>query len=144
MSPGLSIRFAVLAFGVLVAVAGARSSEVSRVNAPTGLYVSVTDIPARFTIDLRTNGVYSVLATGLRTNTQTGTWTWEVGKDQFLLTPTTNGGTFEYRFRILRVDPWNPETLKWIPDGGPGKTRGTVVDYRGTVDYVRFQRKNQR
>ena len=131
----LIIVILVLTVGLIEPVERA-SAEPVQTNAPTGVYVSLSDIPERFTVDLKTNGVYSALATGLRTNSQTGVWRWdEVGR-RFLLTPSTNGGTLGYQLRVLRVDPRQPETLQWIPLGGIGQAAGAI-------EYVRFKRKDQ-
>ena len=128
-----TIAISVLAFGFIGLVAAAGETHT---NAPTGVYVSLSDRPERFTVELRSNGVYSVLATGLRTNSQTGVWRWDALKRQFSLTPSTNGGTFDYQFRVLRVDKRQPETLQWIPLGGIGQASGAI-------DYVRFKKKDE-
>lgn len=65
-------------------------------TAPTGLYDSLSDRPERITVDLKTNGVYTLLATGLQTNSQSGVWTWDDTKRQFLLTPGTNRSALAY------------------------------------------------
>ena len=129
----LAIAISVLAFGFIGLVPAAGETHT---NAPTGVYVSLSDIPERFTVALKTNGVYSVFATGLRTNSQTGVWRWDALKRQFSLTPTTNGGTFDYQLRVLRVDQRQPEILQWIPLGGIGQASGAI-------DYVRFKRKDE-
>ena len=120
------------------------SAEQAHTNAPTGVYVSLSDIPAQFTVELKTNGVYSVFATGIRTNSQTGVWRWDALRRQFSLTPSTNGGTFDYQFRVLRVDQREPEILQWIPLGRSGQASGGGISQAsGTIDYVRFKRKGE-
>jgi hypothetical protein len=104
-------------------------------TAPTGLYLSLSDRPERITVDLKTNGVYTVLVTGLQTNRRSGLWTWDGEKQQFLLTPGTNTSTLAYEIRILRVDPRQEQTLQWIPSRGIGTMAGAI-------DYVRFKRKD--
>lgn len=102
-------------------------------NAPTGVYVSLSSMPERITIDLKTNGLYTVLAMGLNTNSQTGVWKWDEAKRQFSLTPNTNS-VFPYELRVLRVDPRQSDTLQWIPLKGIGSASGAI-------DFVRFKRK---
>ena len=131
----LIITISVLTMGFIGLFDHARAAEAAQTNAPTGLYISLLDIPERFTVDLKTNGVYSVLAAGVRTNSQTGVWKWDDVRRQFLLTPRTNSA-FGYQLRVLRVDPRQPETLQWIPLGAFGQAGGAI-------DYVRFKRKVQ-
>ena len=104
-------------------------------NAPTGLYVAVLNAE-RFTVDLKTNGVYRVEVAGIRTNSQTGVWKWDEERRQFSLTSNTNSTAFPYRLRVLRVDRREPDTLQWIPALGTG----TVA---GAIDYIRFRRKRE-
>jgi len=110
------------------------AAETTNATAPTGLYVSLSDRPERFVIDLKTNGVYTVLATGFQTNIQSGVWRWDEMRRQFLLTPGTNSSAFEYELRVLRVDPRQAHTLQWIPLRGVGTSAGVI-------EYVRFKRK---
>jgi hypothetical protein len=114
---------------------GFAAETITNPTAPTGLYISLSDRPERITVDLKTNGVYTVLATGLQTNRQSGVWTWDGTKRQFLLTPGTNRSAFAYELRTLRVDPRQEHTLQWIPHRGIG----TIA---GAIDYVRFKRKD--
>jgi hypothetical protein len=111
------------------------TETTSNTNAPTGLYVSLSDLPERFVVDLKTNGAYTVLSTGMSTNSQSGVWKWDDAKREFRLTPGTNGGAFSYELRVLRIDPRQPDTLQWIPLHGIGTATGAI-------DYVRFKRKD--
>ena len=135
----MRLQHAIALFVFTVGFAGLvehASADKTHTNAPTGIYVSLSDMPERFIVELKTNGVYSVLATGLRTNSQTGVWSWDAAKRQFSLTPRTNGNTFHYQLRVLRIDPRQPATLQWIPLGGIGQASGAI-------DYVRFKRKDE-
>jgi hypothetical protein len=131
-----------LILGVLVFAVpqvGRAAENVPGTNAPAGLYVSFPTDPdirmkEQFIVDLKTNGVYSVLLTGSRTNKETGVWTWDGARRQFLLTPT-NRSTFPYPLRVLRVDSQHADTLKWIPVGH-------VDPASGSVEYFKFKRKH--
>jgi hypothetical protein len=122
---------------LLLRIPSAESAAETNTNTtvPAGLYLSLSDRPERITVDLKTNGVYTVLVTGLQTNRQSGLWTWDGTKQQFLLTPGTNTSTLAYEIRILRVDPRQEQTLQWIPSRGIGTMAGAI-------DYVRFKRKD--
>lgn len=130
----LAIAISVFTFGFIGVECA--SADDTHTNAPTGVYVSLSAIPERFTVELKTNGVYSVSVTGLRTNSQAGVWKWDALRQQFSLTPRTKGGAFDYQLRVLRVDPRQSETLQWIPLGGIGQASGAI-------DYVRFKRKDE-
>lgn len=119
-----------------VACIGCAAEATTNTNVPTGLYVSLSDLPDRFIVDLKTNGVYTVMTTGLRTNSQSGVWRWNDAKREFLLTPVTNGGAFSYELRVLRIDPRQADTLQWILPHGVGTATGAI-------EYVRFSRKNE-
>ena len=118
-------------------LANAQSAELSGMtNAPTGGYASLSAATDLFTIELRTNGTYTVIVTNLMsTNSQSGVWNWDATKRQFSLKPDTTG-TFSYELRLLRVDPRHPDTLRWIPLQGIGSAEGAI-------DYVRFKRKDE-
>jgi hypothetical protein len=104
-------------------------------NAPTGIYESLMDMP-KFTVQLITNGDYQVRTTALGANSQQGRWKWNDKRQEFLLTPATNGAPFRYEFRRLRVDPREPDTLQWIPSQ-------RVSGEAGAIDYIRFKRKSR-
>ena len=138
LSQGIvALLYTILVFSFLVNVPSAIADGVSsKTNAPTGVYASLSAAPERFTVELQTNGIYTVLVTGLMsTNRQSGTWSWDGVKRQFSLKPNTNGGAFLYELRLLRLDPRQPDTLQWIPLQGIGSA--------GAIDYVRFKRKNE-
>ena len=134
----VALLYTILVFSFLVNAPSAIADEVSsKTNAPTGVYVSLSAAPERFTVELQTNGTYTVLLTGLRsTNRESGAWSWDGIKRQFSLKPNTNGGAFSYELRLLRLDPRQPDTLQWIHLQGIGSGAGAL-------DYVRFKRKNE-
>lgn len=139
MRTRVSTAALVFVLGSIGLVTSAGSDE-PHTNAPTGVYF--TDIPERITVELKTDGTYSASATGYSgTNNQTGIWKWDASKQQFSLTPGTNGGTFRYRLRLLRVDPQNRGTLQWIP---PRSASGeaSAVKNSALIDYVRFKRRD--
>jgi hypothetical protein len=135
-------NLAVLLLGCGLGMAGAVSSgalfaaENADTNAPIGRYVSVGDLPAKFTLHFNADGSYEVQTTGLRTNRQQGSWKWDGARQEFALTPATNSVAFPYEFRRLRVDAREPETLQWLPLPGIG-----VGAVSGAVEYKRFRRK---
>jgi hypothetical protein len=137
-------NIAVLLLGCGLGMAGVVSSaalfaaENAHTNAPIGRYVSVGDLPAKFTLHLNADGNYEVQVTGLLTNRQQGSWKWNGARQEFALTPDTNSVVFPYEFRRLRVDPREPETLQWLPLHGIGA--GAVS---GAIDYKRFRRKDE-
>lgn len=132
---GIALTIAVAILCLLqIPCIGFAAETTTNTTAPTGLYVSLRDKPEQLVVNLETNGVYTVLVTGLVTNSQSGLWRWDEAKRQFLLTPATNSGAFEYKLRVLRADPRQTHTLQWIPGDGIG----TVA---GAIDYVRFKRK---
>jgi hypothetical protein len=136
-------NIAVLLLGCGLGMAGAVLSgalfaaESTNTNAPIGQYISIGDQPAKFTLRLKADGNYEVLATGLRTNRQQGSWKWDGARQEFALTPATNRVTFPYELRRLRVAAREPETLQWLPLNGMG------VEVSGAVQYKRFKRKEE-
>jgi hypothetical protein len=112
------------------------AAENANTNAPIGRYVSVGDVPAKFTLHFNADGSYEVQTTGLRTNRQQGSWKWDGARQEFALTPATNSVAFPYEVRRLRVDAREPETLQWLPLHGIG-----VGAASGAIDYKRFRRK---
>lgn len=120
---------------LLIPHSGSAAEASAPTNAPTGLYVSVTEVPDRFIVRLSTNSEYEV-HTALLTNCQQGHWKWDDKRREFSLTPSTNTNSFGWEFRRLRVDPRQPDTLEWVPVGGIGRSRGAI-------DYIRFKRKNE-
>ncbi len=120
---------------------GLAAEAASKSKPPTGLYVSVTDIPATFIVRLSTNGTYQLRAESQRSpvssQRQEGHWKWDGQRQEFLLIPTTNAVPFLYEFRRLRVDPRQSDTLQWIPLRTGGAAGG------GVIDYVRFRREDE-
>jgi hypothetical protein len=113
------------------------AAENTNTNAPIGRYISIGDQSAKFTLRLNADGNYEVLATGLSTNRQQGSWKWDGARQEFALTPATNSVAFPYELRRLRVDAREPETLQWLPVNGMG------VEVSGAVQYKRFKRKEE-
>ena len=107
-------------------------------KAPTGIYVSVTDIGVALTVNITTNSDYQVTAESPgnvpKPKTQQGKWRWDANLREFLLTPATNSTDFPYQFRRLRVAPDSPDTLQWLPLRGADASSGAI-------DFVRFERK---
>jgi len=130
----LAMLMAILCVWLIgIARAGFAAETIANTNAPTGFYVSLSDEPELFIIDLMTNGVYTVQATGVSTSSQSGVWRWSAEKREFLLTPGTNGNAFSYELRVLRIDPQQVDTLQWVPLQALAATSGAT-------DYVRFKR----
>lgn len=131
----------ILGVSVFAMLQVSRAAEtVTATNAPAGLYVSFPTYPdirmkEQFIVDLKTNGVYSVILTGSRTNKEAGNWKWDGVRKQFLLTPTTNRSTFPYPLRVLRVDSEHADTLKWIPVGD-------IDPASGSFELFKFRRKH--
>ena len=124
--------------GLLLSLAqvGIAAETAGNTNAPTGRYVSISDLPERFVVQISTNGTYKVQTTGLRTNSQSGVWNWDDKRQMLQLTPTSNSTRFEYEFRQLRLDQQQPDTLQWLPLHG-------AAAMVGTIDYVRLKRKDE-
>jgi len=51
------IAVSVFTIGFIGRVECARAAEATGTNAPTGVYVSLSDVPERFTVDLKTNRI---------------------------------------------------------------------------------------
>jgi hypothetical protein len=106
-------------------------------KAPTGNYDSAIGIHTFF-VRLETNGAYQVRVESrapIRIQQQEGTWKWSAPRQEFLLTPMTNGEGFNDEFRRLRVDKQESDTLQWIPLQGVGASAGAI-------DYIRFKRRS--
>ena len=114
------------------------AAENANTNAPIERYVSVGDVPAKFTLHLNADGNYEVQTTGLLTNRQQGSWKWDGARQEFALTPATNSVAFPYEFRRLCVHAREPETLQWLPLHGIG-----VGAVSGAIEYKRFRRKDE-
>jgi hypothetical protein len=126
----------VLLLAWAVSSAALFAAENANTNAPIGRYVSVGDVPAKFTLHFNADGSYEVQTTGLRTNRQRGSWKWDGARQEFALTPATNSVAFPYEVRRLRVDAREPETLQWLPLHGIDAGAAS-----GAIDYKRFRRK---
>ena len=139
-----SIVFSAASLGIVLilvcscinSLAQTNPEEALKTKAPSGNFVSTISMPTFF-LRLETNGTYQVRVESpapIGIQKQGGTWKWNAPRQEFLLSPTTNGGPFGYEFRRLRVDKQESDTLQWIPLQGVGASAGAI-------DYIRFKRR---
>jgi len=117
----------------------AQSNAIAKPKAPTGFYVSVSEISPTFNITFGTNGEYQVEigpCGPLGCLSQKGKWKWDDQREEFFLTPREPVDLWHFDFRRFRVDKQEPDTLLWVPLHGAGNVLGV---YRS----VRFRRQGE-
>jgi hypothetical protein len=135
----MALHFAAAFAGL---AAETNSAALPDIQPAAGLYVCEPGPSIHVNLRLETNGSYQVqadLGPAIGRQSQEGTWKWDGQKQEFSLTPNTDGGKFQYELRRLRVDKQQANNLLWLPGT---RTGSAELEPGGTIDYFRFKRKD--